>query len=151
MDFLLSVSFIISVQVRIFPLNIRDIIIYVSWWWEKYLSKRSLIKHTCSWGDKLMVLFVKDFAKAFSKDFADFPLYRTVKDLIIYFPEGFWCFSHYQFTTLLPFLSKFLSRNTFLWFFQLIFLVSSSSNSHHPIWKALCTDFHVVFSCSILT
>ena len=36
-----------------------------------------------------MVLFVKDFSKAFPKDFADFPLYRTVKDLIIYFPEGF--------------------------------------------------------------
>ena len=24
--------------------------------WEKYLSKRSLIKHTCSWRDKLIVL-----------------------------------------------------------------------------------------------
>ena len=33
----------------------RDIIIYVAWWWEKYLSKRSLIKHTCSWRDKLVV------------------------------------------------------------------------------------------------
>ena len=30
----------------------RDIIIYVAWWWEKHLSKRSLIKHTCSWRDK---------------------------------------------------------------------------------------------------
>ena len=28
--------------------EIRDIIIYVAWWWEKYLSKRSLIKHNSS-------------------------------------------------------------------------------------------------------
>ena len=26
-------------------------------WWEKYLSKRSLIKHTCSWRDKHIVLW----------------------------------------------------------------------------------------------
>ena len=26
-------------------------------WWKKYLSKRSLIKHTCSWRDKLIVLW----------------------------------------------------------------------------------------------
>ena len=32
----------------------RDIIIYVAWWWEKYLSKRSLIKHTCSWRVNLL-------------------------------------------------------------------------------------------------
>ena len=55
-NFFLSVSFIVSVQVRIFPLNMRDIIIYVARWWEKYLSKRSLIKHTCSWRDKLIAL-----------------------------------------------------------------------------------------------
>ena len=55
----MSISFltIISVQVRIFPLNMRDIIIYVARWWEKYLSKRSLIKHTCSWRDKLIALW----------------------------------------------------------------------------------------------
>ena len=58
----LSVSFIVSVKVRIFPLNMRDIIIYVAQWWEKYLSKRSPLKHTCSWRDKLIVLFV-DVAK----------------------------------------------------------------------------------------
>ena len=37
-----------------FPLNMCDIIIYIARWWEKYLSKRSLIKHTCSWRDKLL-------------------------------------------------------------------------------------------------
>ena len=53
----LSVSFLVSAQVCIFPLNISDMIIYVAWWWEKYLSKHSLIKHTCSWCDKLIVLW----------------------------------------------------------------------------------------------
>ena len=60
----------------------------------------------------------RDFVKAFLKDFADFPLSGIVKNLIIYFAGAFWCFSHYQSFTLLPFLSKFLSRNTFLWLFQ---------------------------------
>ena len=27
-------------------------------WWEKYLSKRSLLKHTYSWRDKLIVLWI---------------------------------------------------------------------------------------------
>ena len=54
-NFFLSVSFIVSVKVRIFHLNICDIIIYVAQWWEKYLSKRSLLKHTFSWRDKLIV------------------------------------------------------------------------------------------------
>ena len=52
----LSVSFIVSVKVPIFPLNMHDIIIYVAQWWEKYLSKRSLLKYTCSWRDKLIIL-----------------------------------------------------------------------------------------------
>ena len=54
--FFFSISFIVSVKVRIFPLNIPDIIIHVARWWEKYLSKRSSLKHTCSWHDKLLVL-----------------------------------------------------------------------------------------------
>ena len=33
-----------------------DIIIYVAAWWEKHLLKRSLIKHTCSWRNKLIML-----------------------------------------------------------------------------------------------
>ena len=53
-NFFLSVRFIVSVQLRIFPLNMRDIIIYVALWWEKYLSKRSLIKHSCSWRVNLL-------------------------------------------------------------------------------------------------
>ena len=54
---MLSISFIVSIQIRIFPLHIGDIIIYVNRWWEKYLLKHSLIKHICSWHDKLIVLF----------------------------------------------------------------------------------------------
>ena len=49
----------VSVQVRIFTLNMRDIIIYFARRWEKYLSKRSLIKHTCSWRYKL-IYFIMD-------------------------------------------------------------------------------------------
>ena len=55
-NFFWSVSFIVSVKVGIITLNMRDIIIYVAQWWEKYLSKRSPLKHTCSWHDKLIVL-----------------------------------------------------------------------------------------------
>ena len=53
-NFFLSVSLIVSVQVRIFLLNMRHIIIYVARWWKKYLSKRSLIKHNCSWRVNLL-------------------------------------------------------------------------------------------------
>ena len=52
--------------------------------------------------------FLKDFAKSFLKDFADIPLYGIV---IIYFAEVFWYFSHYQFTTLLPFYQNFGSAS----------------------------------------
>ena len=55
--------------------------------------------------------FLKNFAKAFLKDFANFPLYGIVKNLIIYFAEAFWYFSHYQFTTLLPFYQNFGSAS----------------------------------------
>ena len=54
----LSVSFIVSLKVRIFPLNMHDVIIYIAQWWEKYLSKRSPLKHTCSWRDKLIIWWI---------------------------------------------------------------------------------------------
>ena len=38
----------------------RDIIIYVARWWEKCLSKRSPLKHTYSWHDKLIVLWIQN-------------------------------------------------------------------------------------------
>ena len=31
---------------------------YWPWWWEKYFSKRSRVKHTCSWRNKLILFFV---------------------------------------------------------------------------------------------
>ena len=43
---------------RIFPLNMRGIVIRVARWWEKYFSKYSLLKHTCSLRDRLIVLLV---------------------------------------------------------------------------------------------
>ena len=36
----------------------HNIIIYVAQWWEKYLSKHSPLKHTYSWHDKLIVLWI---------------------------------------------------------------------------------------------
>ena len=45
-------------KVCIFPLNMRNIIIYVARLWEKYLSKRNPLKHTCSCRDKLIVLWI---------------------------------------------------------------------------------------------
>ena len=80
-NFFLTVSFIVFIQVRIFPLNMRDIVIYAAWWREKYLSKCSLIKHTCSWRDKLMVLWTLNrHAIIFSQ------FYLHLKGGTLYFP-----------------------------------------------------------------
>ena len=49
-----STSSIASVQLHTFSLNMRDIIIYVARRWEKYLSKRILLKHTCLRRDNLI-------------------------------------------------------------------------------------------------
>ena len=58
-NFYLSISFIVSVKVCIFPLNMHDMIIYVARWWKKY---------TCSWRDKLIVLWILNRqAKIFSR------------------------------------------------------------------------------------
>ena len=58
-NFYLYISFIVSVKVSIFPLNMHDMIIYVARWWEKY---------TCSWRDKLIVLWILNRqAKIFSR------------------------------------------------------------------------------------
>ena len=43
------------------------------------------------------------FLKGFAKITCDVLLYRTVKNLIIYGPEAFKYFSHYEFITLFPF------------------------------------------------
>ena len=47
-----NMSLVVSVQACLFHL-----IIYVTRWWKKYLSKRILIKHTCWWQDKLIVFW----------------------------------------------------------------------------------------------
>ena len=41
-----------------FAVNMRDIIFNIARWWEKYLSKRSFIKYTCSWRVNLLYLIV---------------------------------------------------------------------------------------------
>ena len=55
--------------------------------------------------------FLKDSAKAFLKDFPDFLLCGIVKNLIIYFTESFWYFSHYRFATILLFYHNFISAS----------------------------------------
>ena len=47
---------------------------YFSRWWEKYLSKLSPLKHTCSWRDKLVVSWIlnrqaKIFLRILTLDF----------------------------------------------------------------------------------
>ena len=73
----------------------------------------------------LRIIFSQAFLKDFAKITFDFPLNGSVKNLIIYFPGAFSYFSHYQLTTLLPFLlitffGQLSSRNTLLWLFQQI-------------------------------
>ena len=52
-ELLLICKFTVSIQVRIFTLNMREMVIYLTRWREKHLWKRGLIKYTYSWGDKL--------------------------------------------------------------------------------------------------
>ena len=49
--------FFFSFQVCMFSSNTSDIIIDVPQWWEKCLSKRDRIKHTCSWSNKPILLW----------------------------------------------------------------------------------------------
>ena len=39
-------------------LSMVEVSLEVSRWWEEYLSKRSPLKHSCSWHDKLIVLWI---------------------------------------------------------------------------------------------
>ena len=34
------------------------VLVVLARWWEKHLSKRNPLKHTCSWRDKLIVLWI---------------------------------------------------------------------------------------------
>ena len=51
-----STSSIVFIQIFIFSSNMHNTIIHIGWWWEKYLSKCSLIKSCYSWLDKRFVL-----------------------------------------------------------------------------------------------
>ena len=70
----------------------HDIIIYVARWWEKYLSKGSPLKHTCSWRDKLIILCILNRqAKIFlcMADLHYIPL--NILSLICYYSD-YYCF-----------------------------------------------------------
>ena len=57
---------------HIFFLNILNIITYNDRWWKKYLSKPSLIKHNCSWCDKLIILWTPNrYAKIYLRMLTD--------------------------------------------------------------------------------
>ena len=133
-NFFLSVSFIVSVQVRIFPLNMLYIIIYVAQWWEKCLSKRSLIKHTCSWRDKLIALrTLKRQAKIFLRiskmemldvwliseytfDTSCLDLTRPSKIILVYFAvSSFYPVFH---SSLWHFLVSMFSNSPVFWCYQ---------------------------------
>ena len=63
-------------------LNIRNIFIYVARWWEMYLSKRSLLKHTCSWRHRSIILWtlirrVKIFLRILAVNVVDFIFSRS--------------------------------------------------------------------------
>ena len=66
--------------------------------------------------------FFKDFAKALLKDFADFPLYGIVKNLIIYFAKLFDIFLVINLPLFPLFYQTFASASfkEHLWLFQLI-------------------------------
>ena len=68
------------VQVCIFPLNMTDIIICVVWWWEKYLLKSSLIKHTCFWRDKRLIVINE--IRQISRKKLDFAKFRKLQEAI---------------------------------------------------------------------
>ena len=56
-------------------------------WWEKYLSKRSVIRHTCSWRDKLIVLWImnrqtKIFLRIQNKDIWTYQIFMSQTVLI---------------------------------------------------------------------
>ena len=99
----------VSVKVRIFPLNMRDIIIFAAQWWEKYLSKHSLLKHTCSWRDNLLYYeYWTDEQKYFHVKFVTV---LNQSDLIILFAEVFVrIFCHHFYLVSLDFL--FLPEQT---------------------------------------
>ena len=119
-NFFLSVSFIVSVKVRIFPLNMRDIIIYVARWWEKCLSKCNLLKHTCSWRvNKIFLIIIKP-SFSFYNMFCDieYPVaFHLLRDssnicnhIVVFFSfsslERFWYLSRAFFVGFLYFLNN---------------------------------------------
>ena len=59
-NFFLLKSVSSIVPIRIFSLKICGIIITLIRWWEKYLSERSLVKKTCLWCDKLIILTTRN-------------------------------------------------------------------------------------------
>ena len=73
----------------------------------------------------LRTIFSQAFLKDFAKITCDFPLYGIVKNLIIYFAEAFRYFSHYQFTTLIPFSYQAFGAAFFYEYFPVVVSVNT--------------------------
>ena len=59
LHFNLFIFWCINIVKKIFLIYSKSAFYYfLAWWWEKYLWKRSPLKHTCSWRDKLIVLLI---------------------------------------------------------------------------------------------
>ena len=121
---------------------------YRAQWWEKYLSKHSLIKHTCSWRDKLILKWAI--------------VWFTLRKLIC----SFYAISSSPFLNFrelyhLPSISLCIQvsnreRNCFpLMFFSAIFEINISTNLSVVVTKgvklsnflALCSPFPVYLLC----
>ena len=133
-NFFVSISLIVSVKVCIFPLNLRDIIIYVARWWEKYLSKLIPLKHSCWWRDKLIVLWILNReAKIFLRTRAFF------KDCVLACKVGNQMHTRFKETKVTPaangsFAPKWLFCKT--WFlYNIYFIIWSKNFSKKPLKK----------------
>ena len=113
-NFFLSVSFIVFVKVRIFPLNMHDIITYVAWWWEKYLSKRSLLKNTCSWRETHCIMNTEQISKnifTYVFLFLCFPFFCLVRHPCSWCRRSWYMFYYYAILHLLE--NKYIILNQF--------------------------------------
>ena len=117
-------------------------------WWEKYLSKRSLIKHTCSWCDKLIVKWIIVW----------FTLRKLICSIYAILSSPFLNFGElYHLPSICLCIQVFnRERNCFpLMFFSAIFEISISTNLSVLVTKgvklsnflALCSPFPVYLLC----
>ena len=102
-------------------------------WWEKYLSKRSPLKHTCSWHDKLIVLWILN-RQAKKKDLY---VYRILSFKIfnIYDSEVTWKFQKH------PKMTKTYTWYKSIWAFMFLCWYRKKKSFSKPDKKLANTNF----------